>query len=168
MSVTANPLPSIPWITQNFTTLMSTSTVGNQWYLNGNLIVGATDQTYTFTQNGTYTVEVTLPTGCSAISAPYNVTNTGLSEDLALGSQVTVMPNPAQQQASLNFQLKETASVAGSVYDILGKRVLDLAPIKLSAGTHQIALDCMFFEKGIYLVKLLVNDNVHFVKFLKE
>ncbi|MGU3376558.1 hypothetical protein [Chryseobacterium sp. M5A1_1a] len=44
-------------------TLTSSSTIGNQWYLNGTLISGATGQTYTANTAGTYTVIVTT-SGC--------------------------------------------------------------------------------------------------------
>ena len=53
---------------------MSSSASGNQWYLNGNLIGGATNQTYNATAGGDYTVTVTA-SGCpSAASAPTTVT----------------------------------------------------------------------------------------------
>ena len=42
-----------------------------QWYNNGVLIPGATNQTYVATVSGNYTVEVTNAGGCSGISAPF-------------------------------------------------------------------------------------------------
>jgi hypothetical protein len=77
--VTVNPNPPTPSINNsgptNFctggsVTLTSDAPSGNQWYLNGNLIGGATSTSYIATASGSYTVTVTDGNGCSAISAP--------------------------------------------------------------------------------------------------
>ncbi|MEA2163467.1 MAG: hypothetical protein QOK37_1594 [Thermoanaerobaculia bacterium] len=87
-TVTVNPLPATPTITPGgpttfcaggSVTLTSSSASGNQWYLNGNPIGGATNTTYSATASGSYKVVVTA-SGCS--SAPSAATN------------VTVNPNP--------------------------------------------------------------------------
>ncbi|HXC05204.1 MAG TPA: immunoglobulin domain-containing protein, partial [Bacteroidia bacterium] len=54
--ITLNPQPATPTITLGGATLTSSSATGNQWYLNGTLIVGATSQNYTTVANGNYTV----------------------------------------------------------------------------------------------------------------
>ncbi|MGA8810602.1 MAG: carboxypeptidase regulatory-like domain-containing protein, partial [Thermoanaerobaculia bacterium] len=85
-NVTINPIPATPTIsgTNNFctggsTTLTSSSASGNQWFLNGNPIGGATNQTLVVTAGGSYTVTVTAGGCTSATSAP---------------TVVTVNPNP--------------------------------------------------------------------------
>lgn len=45
-----------------------------QWYLDGNIISGATSQNYTATTSGSYTVSVTDTYGCSALSPAHLVT----------------------------------------------------------------------------------------------
>src|SRR5205823_3279764 len=66
--VTINPLPATPTITPGgpttfcaggSVTLTSSSATGNQWYLDGNPIGGATANTYNATLSGSYTVIVT-------------------------------------------------------------------------------------------------------------
>jgi predicted extracellular nuclease len=51
-------------------TLMSSSATGNQWYLNGNVIGGATSQSFNATASGSYTVKVTANGCTSAASTP--------------------------------------------------------------------------------------------------
>ena len=88
-SVTVNPIPATPTITPGgpttfcaggSVTLTSSSASGNQWFLNGNPIGGATLKTYNATASGTYTVTVTTGGCTSAASA---------------GAIVTVNPIPA-------------------------------------------------------------------------
>jgi hypothetical protein len=79
-TVTVNPTPATPTITPSGPTTFctggnvtfnSSSASGNQWYLNGSPIGGATSQSYVAAVAGDYTVVVTA-SGCS--SAPSAVT----------------------------------------------------------------------------------------------
>ena len=81
--VTVTPVPSTPTITPGgpttfcaggSVTLTSSSATGNQWFLNGNAIGGATNNTYVATASGNYTVTVTASGCSSAASAPTSVT----------------------------------------------------------------------------------------------
>jgi hypothetical protein len=61
------------------TSLTSSSATGNQWYLAGNPLGGATSQTYVATAPGNYTVQVTDGFGClSAQSSVFAVTENPL------------------------------------------------------------------------------------------
>jgi hypothetical protein len=84
VSVTVNTTPNKPAITsRNATsfcaggadTLVSNATSGNQWYLDGAAISGATNTTFVATANGNYTVITTNSSGCaSAASAATAIT----------------------------------------------------------------------------------------------
>lgn len=54
--------------------LTSVFTTSNQWYLNGNIIPGATQQTYTAIADGSYHVEHTPASGSAIVSDPVTVT----------------------------------------------------------------------------------------------
>jgi hypothetical protein len=83
-NVTINPVPATPTISGNTsfctggsTLLTSTSATSYQWYLNGGLIGGATNQTYNATAGGDYTVVVTDANNCgTSTSAIFTVTVT--------------------------------------------------------------------------------------------
>lgn len=68
----AVPLANLT-INREDNTLISPIAMGNQWYLNGNPIDGATASTYQLTGTGTYTVKVTLSGGITITSQPYEV-----------------------------------------------------------------------------------------------
>src|SRR5206468_4851413 len=83
IAVTVNDVPATPTITAGSATtfcqggsvtLSSSSASGNQWFLNGAAISGATNATYSANASGSYTVQVTS-SGCpSTMSAATNVT----------------------------------------------------------------------------------------------
>jgi gliding motility-associated-like protein len=82
-TVTVNDIPSTPTIgaggpttfcAGGSVTLTSSSATGNQWYKDGSVISGATNQTYSATASGAYTVIVTASGCSSAASAGTTVT----------------------------------------------------------------------------------------------
>jgi hypothetical protein len=105
-SVTVNPIPATPTITPGgpttfctggSVTLTSSSASGNQWYLNGNPIGGATSQTYPANASGSYTVKVTT-SGCTSAASAATV--------------VTINPNP---NATITAPASVTTSSTGNV-----------------------------------------------------
>src|SRR3954452_10378642 len=105
-TVTVNPIPATPVIGTSgpttfcaggSVTLTSSSASGNQWFLNGNPIGGATNQTYSATANGSYTVTVTTSGCTSAASA---------------ATSVVVNPNP---NATITAPASVTTSSTGNV-----------------------------------------------------
>src|SRR5207244_1888497 len=87
-SVTVNPIPTTPTINAGgpttfcaggSVTLTSSAGSGNQWYLNGSPVGGATSQTYVASVAGDYAVVITAG-GCSSGSSAVTT--------------VTINPNP--------------------------------------------------------------------------
>ncbi len=70
-----------------------------QWLFNGKVIPGATQRTYTVSENGDYQIVVTSEGGCIDTSAPYKVTNVDNSNHIentdVRATQIKVYPNPA-------------------------------------------------------------------------
>lgn len=87
------PAPSVPVITMNIPNLTSTAASTYQWYFNTNPIGGATNQTYTPTQNGTYYVEVTDTNGCVSFSGTFTLNDVGIGETFS-SNGLTLYPNP--------------------------------------------------------------------------
>ena len=141
--------------------LLSASVSGTsyQWYLNGNAITGATNQTYTAVQDGNYTVKVTFSYGCST-SAPYTytTTSTGLEE---LKNQFYVSPNPTKDFVILN-NLNGLA-VRVQLKDMSGRTLL----IKEDNST-KIQLDLQGLAKGNYILVIESAVGNLTQKLLKE
>ena len=142
VSVMVSPATPIPTITAEGSTLTSSATSGNQWYLNGAPIAGATTQKLTVQANGVYTVGVSQ-NGCSALSAPFNYTITSIATPAAWNNEVVVFPNPVKEQLYIDNKVLRKLSV--QLVDRLGKLLLEKAvasssssiPVNgLAAGTY--------------------------------
>jgi len=90
----------------------------------------------------------------------------GITENSFLDGPVNLYPNPASQQAILDFTTTESISnVRIAVYNILGKTIKEVANLeKLPAGSHnyKIALS-NDIAPGIYFVKM-TSGSLQFTK----
>ncbi len=156
--VTVNPNPATPTINLVGNTLVSSAATGNQWYLNGVLIVGATLPSYTFTQNGLYTVVVTNVNGCSVSSATYNLTSINIAEHYS-SSEINVYPNPAADYLFIQSAEKIKAI---KCFDYLGQEIL--LDLKLEKNSVNVSA----LSDGVYFISIVsesgISVNRKFVK----
>ncbi len=163
--VTVLPTPALPVISAAGSVLSSSVATGNQWYLNGTLIPGATGQNYTPAAGGNYTVTATIGT-CSRTSAALLFTMVGISDDL-LANQLSIYPNPT----SGKFEVKLTGMnkpATLSLYSLTGQ-LLTKVEVKQSQGkTLEHTFDLTSYAQGIYLLKLETDGKVAFRKIARE
>jgi hypothetical protein len=133
--------------------LLSSAASGNQWYLNGNLIAGATSHTYSPTQSGNYTVRSTVDGCVSEFSAAYNFSITGIV-DLGNNQFLSAYPNPLKGTLQLNWNINGVLLLNMEILNLEGKRMLFLRNIQPGMGADISAL-----PSGVYLVKVFSDDN---------
>lgn len=153
LTVTVNPFPPVPTISQNFNSLMTQPAAQHQWYLNGVPIPGGTAQTIIITQTGTYTVVVTDPNGCSTTSAPFIVTVVSLTE--IADAQIQVYPNPANDKLFLVFGENKNSFNLLQLFDLSGKEILK----QLIIGNPKTEIDLKNISAGAYLLKVSGKEN---------
>jgi len=145
--VTENPLPAQPVITQAGDLLSASGTGTFQWLLNGNVIDGATSETYTATENGNYNVIITDANGCSSTSDAFAYISTGIF--LVNMDGFSVYPNPTS--SLVNVKLPVLAHDARiSLLDATGRTVLDRS---ITSGIT--TLDLRDQQAGLYFLRLL-------------
>ncbi len=153
--VTVYPLPLKPTITANGTTLTSSALYGNQWYLNNNIIPGATNQTYDVTQNGSYTVMVTDANQCSNTSDPYNFTTIGIN-DFVDAEALLIIPNPNNGKFELNANFQFPGKI----------KIFNLNGLLVFESNLQKSIDLSSKPKGEYLMQIQSGNIKYFKKII--
>jgi hypothetical protein len=139
-------------ITQNLSVLTSSASAGNQWYLNGVIIPGATNQSYTCTVNGSYTVVVTLNGCTSATSAAIVMTNVTIYEvNNNLG--LSIFPNPNLGEFTISFYSEIKSNYKIEIYSSLGQQVY-LKVVNEFKGSYSKQINLSEFGKGVYTIKI--------------
>jgi hypothetical protein len=146
-TVTENPLPAQPVITQVGDVLTTSGDGTFQWLLDGNVIDGATDTTYLPTGNGNYNVTITDANGCSSTSDAFAYISTRIAT--ATGEGFALYPNPTGGLVYLKMPAL-TNGARLSVMDATGRTLVDR-----SINTGNTTIDLRDQEAGLYFVRLL-------------
>lgn len=151
ITMTVNPTPPTPTITNVGGVLTSSAATGNQWYLNGVAIAGATGQTYTPTANGVYTVKVTVNGCTSSTSANTTINGVGLDELNAFG--LNIFPNPSQGAFNVTFNAVNGEEYTITVFDEVGRNVYQGA-VNNQSGEYTYAVQLGKVADGMYNVRI--------------
>lgn len=92
------------------------------------------------------------------------------SEMLQRQTRFAVLPNPFQQELTLQYAMAEAGNVQAKLYNSQGQLVQQLIPAsKQSAGQHAQKIELNnAIPAGFYFVRLEVNGNVQTQKLLKQ
>jgi hypothetical protein len=72
----------------------------------------------------------------------------------------TVYPNPASDKTTLDFYLDKNSSVGIKVYDITGQEVYSITTPNVSTGFNYFTMPVDQLSNGLYIVKLLQDNNM--------
>ena len=173
VQVGVNPLPPTPTLSAQFngpvTTLTSSSATGNQFYLKGVAISGATAQSYVVNspaQLGSYTVVVTNAAGCaSAASNPLTVTS---SLKPVAGTTFSVFPNPTHDGNIAVTLTGYHQAVELVVVDALGRVALRVAVPASNGSPSTQFLSLKALASGIYLLRAQTAGGLDLRRVIKE
>jgi hypothetical protein len=150
IAVTVNAVPPTPAITQTGFVLNSSATTGNQWFLNGSAIAGATSSSYTPSAVGSYKVSVTNAATCLSMSAAFSYTVTGLvNQNLSNG--IRVYPNPSE--GKINLEIVDNGACVVTVTDILGK-VIFSQQLDAATSSQVKSLEINELPEGSYFLQV--------------
>ncbi len=158
LAVTIHAVPPIPTVSASGYLLTSSASSGNQWYLDGNAISGATSQTYTVpaSEPGWYWTVVTVNT-CSSDSSN-NVYIAGVGVGELNGAAINVYPVPNDGHFRISFANRSETSYDIRVCNELGVPVFILDHFNV-AGTLEKQIDISPAPAGVYTVVVTNNGN---------
>lgn len=157
--VNVNPVPDASFTTDG-TTLNASNGDAWQWYLDGVLIDGATEQVYVAESTGMYAVEVFNEWNCSTISDEQSIV-TSIGELLPFN--VALQPNPMIESSTLYWsENREPFDL--KIYDARGQLVWDEKNINSSSYT----IDGTLLSAGYYTVRLAQDHQSSDLKLIVQ
>ncbi|MCC5921689.1 MAG: T9SS type A sorting domain-containing protein [Cyclobacteriaceae bacterium] len=142
------------------TVLVSSAAEGNQWYLDGALIEGATNNRLTTEASGSYTTQVTVDDCVSEMSEAFVSVVTSTNEGIL--SKLTVYPNPTNGMVHLKASAAEITTL--QLYDMSGSAQVT----QLKQQAAQASIDISHLPFGVYILKVALGDEVHQIRVIKN
>jgi hypothetical protein len=167
------PLPAPPAFFANFNQLelndpsLLPANYSLQWFQDGALIPGATEEIYCITTPGTslYTLQVTdNATGCTrefsigaTFNPGYNCATTGV-DWTALDATLLISPNPTGGMVTVAFETAGSEALRFSLLDAVGRRVFD-EKMQTPGGEFRHDFDLTGLSAGIYFLKIQIGNE---------
>lgn len=82
--------------------------------------------------------------------------------------QISCYPNPTTGTFTVSLKLPENSAVSAEITDINGRLIQSWPQQNLTNGQHNLNLDVSYLSKGMYLLRLNVNGDFYYEKFIKE
>ena len=163
-SVFADSVPNaMPVIQRNGDTLFCTPPATSyQWFLNGVLLYGETDQTYYATVNGQYVVEVIDSFGCSGSDTIDFVVGV---EELSGFDGLELYPNPTGGILNLKTYRPFDSAVEIEIIDMHGRPLKQYQPDRFD---DVLTFDLRDLASGVYVIQVTGKKGVWQRRFMIE
>ena len=164
LEVTVYELPETPYVTIRDTVLESSSESGNQWFLNGQILYGATEKQLIPEKNGYYSVILIDENRCSSdTSEPVLFDKLNVIETID-DKQIVVYPNPFENSINIRliddiFRIEVINSIGGCLYSSNQRISLPVYNLDLSflaAGAYYLKISSQTQTKVFVIIK---NNN---------
>ena len=152
ISVTINPIPTIPIITRDTANYLVSTALKNVWYKDGQ-VLSDSSQRVKYTPPGQFTVKA-VQNGCvSALSSPYYLVTDIIN--ISKDEFIKVAPNPFKNLLNLDFVIKGYQRLNLEVFDMASGTKVSSKP-NLTPGIS-IYLDQL--SAGTYIIRISSNDG---------
>ncbi|MBK7212801.1 MAG: T9SS type A sorting domain-containing protein [Bacteroidales bacterium] len=162
-NVEVTPLPSTPNIILQDSILVSDAPEGNQWYVNGDVILGATASTYQPLESGQYCSIVTLNDCSSDSSNRIDYVITGMPDQEFYEIELT--PNPAVNFFTLKMKkyLEGTSKISIFSADGFRIKIFEIPSTFLQFG---YSFDISYLSSGLYFISISTGERNSLKKLL--
>ena len=137
-----------------------------QWYLNGVLISGATNQAYTVTQSGDYTVQISV-NNCVATSSILQYIYIALSDITKENMNFVIYPNPNNGLFNIAYNLPTLTDTEITISNVLGQIIFEQIN-KREQGKQEKQISLQAQSNGVYLVTIKTAYGNFTTKIIKQ
>ncbi len=157
-----------PTVSYSADTLQSSPAISYQWYLNGQLILGATNPTYLAQKSGSYYVVTTDANGCVVQSdiIEFTYVANGIEQIDGL-KDFSVYPNPSEDVLTVELKFASITNFKIEFTDMLGNTVKMPDLIK-NKDTFNKTYDIHELANGVYFMKLSAGGESLVYKVVKK
>jgi PKD repeat protein len=130
------------------------------WNFGDNATSTEASPTHTYAAGGTYTVKLIVTSSCGTDTLSKEVVVSGVSgiSELTLAGKASIHPNPANEQAQLELEVKRSGYLQIDVIDITGKSVQSVYTGSVQPGTSKFGIQTAAMSAGVYFVR--ISDGV--------
>ncbi len=157
VDVIFSPVPPQPMITRSGDSLITDDAFAWQWFLDGLALPGADTRAILIENEGRYEVRVQNASGCTALSAPFDVSVLGVEAASAVIEDISLYPNPSTGQVTVGFTGDVSVPVQLVVTDVLGREVISRVGIPAAGRMH---VDLSHERTGMYYLRVQYGDQV--------
>ena len=154
-----------PVITQSGATLLSNIATGNQWYLNDEVIAGATGQTFVPQKSGNYQLRNTIVTGCTAISPVYVYIKDNAVANSPNEIKMSVFPVPATTELNVTLVAPQDGNLTISLINTIGKTAYTKT-IAVKTGNFSTTFGVSDLLTGTYVLRTVLGQKVYSTKII--
>ncbi len=160
LQVNKDPVPIT--ITEAAGVLSVNYTKNVQWYINGQLIKGAIQAGFTPTRSGTYSATVKTGDCFLSGSKDYMLLNTEPTNNFGL----EVFPNPSTGKFSINIP----ASYKIQSVTIINPQGVSIGTVDVKEynGTFKGEYDLGNYSSGVYIIKVIHDQGINYLKVVKN
>lgn len=90
----------------------------------------------------------------------------GIKENAGNISSISLYPNPAKNDVTINYSLNTPGNVEIEIFDVTGKVVKTVSASNMQAGDHANKVDVSAFEAGVYLCSIKAEGGKSFARFV--
>ncbi len=99
-------------------------------------------------------------------SASIGISSSIEQDDASTNHILKLFPNPTTGQSQLTYFAQNPSEISLSIFDVNGKMISQSKTSKVARGKHSLPIDMIGFAKGIYFIKLSINNTSHYDKLI--
>lgn len=95
----------------------------------------------------------------SVLSTDFHSENTVNIDEIS-DADIRIFPNPANDKTKIIISSNNIGSLAIRMYNIVGELVYETVNGQINAGDNSFTISCEDLKSGVYLVNIMINDEV--------